>query len=414
MLRESHSGAGARSCSLEGAGFITALAGLVVPFCGVLALLTYEPAVAQRGTDLLADACVRAYRSKLVRAVCAVALVAAVAAILHELLRPMALDVQALEYASPESTRYPLPTVPIVIEYPPQDEPQRERPSLPELDAHARFWITRIQLSAVPGRGLQRVGRALDERIGPVKWTSSPSFTPRLVTATGHFPPTVYQPRYRERLQAFEACKDEVRSDERFIEEWSTSVAGLLTPAEISWTQSVFRQGGFAILRRYERKPVDFCVLENVEEVRKLQELRASREKCLLLPAWKRGTADLLEPGEWQTLAGLLGRREFAVLLRTCDALFMNNLRRSDAPDAPAWARAPVYAKCNDPNPGSEEEFSRVVLQWQCERSRCRWSSIDMAAWQRISSVPCRTTGTSACLEEAFEYLASGRRGSRQ
>jgi hypothetical protein len=416
--------------------FLLSLLGTVgVPLLGGSTVARSDPAAVARSRELFATTFTG---PRVVRGL-AIAAAAAAALLLVGLLWPVTLDERALEAAPAGASDYPVAT--IFFEGP-VSSGEAPPPSAPTLNDRLLTW--KIRFSLLRGGGFRLLGTDLERRLGPVQWAlpGVHGFPTRaVVSATGHFPDATYRPSYQRRRSAFETCKDQVRSDERFIREWSRSVAGLLTPDEISWTAAVFRREEFALVRRYERHSADWCVTEDTARV---EEALRERDRCCqrppggsyvgcpdtceqvfwkqletmkprppgqLIAAWKRDTSDLLEPGEWTRLAGSLRRDEFLGLQRTCDELWWNRLRQDRGGTTPGHITAPLYAECTELNPGSEEEFSRIVFEWECAGLRCRWRSIDVAAWQRALAVPCRTTGTAACLDEALDYLARGRIG---
>lgn len=268
----------------------------------------------------------------------------------------------------------------------------RARPSAAGvLDLLSWLAVSRIRMSAVDSGVRLRLGRLLEERLGPVQWTTqSGGGAVRVVHAAGRFPAAVYRELYQQRARAFDECNAENsgdRADEKCLREWEGAVGGALRPAEVLWTQSVFRRGAYSILRRYESQPLEWC--------------RAQGSPGEVLSVWENGTRDIVDPGEWKRLAELLRREEFAVLSGTCSVFYLNHLVRG-RPDEP-------HSECAALNPGPEEDFARVELEWWCSGLRCEWQSYDVAAWQRVLPGGCTDGRYPPCRAQLLRYLGTGR-----
>jgi hypothetical protein len=109
---------------------------------------------------------------------------------------------------------------------------------LPQPGLIDRLQIVNVKLSTVGRGALLPLGSLLEQRLGPIKWASHQTDTnTRYVTATAHFPPSVWRPRYEARALEFDSCLDALRGnrrDNRYIQDWSDWWHGRLTTGEVS------------------------------------------------------------------------------------------------------------------------------------------------------------------------------------
>gem|GEM_PF-7105249 len=334
----------------------------VIPACAALALKHVDPEAARRGEAMAAAGWSAATTVRNLRRALWISVSASVTVLLLSLFRPV----------STESLSIP------------------SRGAFYPAGLQGRLAITRIWASYLPGGQPQLLGQRIERRFGPVQWTSRNAHPGVFrIQAVGHFPPEVYRRSYQDRLRIYQDCVADTtgaRADERCIRDWSNQVAGILSPAEISWIGAVFRRGGFAFMRRYERQPMQWCAGQD------------SPGRSLLL--WERGTGDILSPVEWNQLAGLLRRENFEVLSKTCEAFWWNSMRQS-SPHV-------KQTECSQLVPGTEEEFSRVQLEWWCVRMRCAWGLYSTPPFWIASRTPCRPQGPGQdCVHEMISYLAT-------
>lgn len=342
---------------------------LAVPFLGVLALAHSDPAAFRLGWQWAAAGAAKAAAPRNLYWALGLASAAGVATLALAIIRPVRVD----DPFTMSFSQYP--------------------PALGAWDLPSRLSMLRIRWSMLEGAEDRFLERALERRLGPLQWsTRSAGSWGRVVTATGHFPPGVYRPPYEKKLEKFQRCVEDtrgVRANEKFIREWSKNVSGALAPAEIAWASSIFKRGEYAIPRRYESHPEIWC-----------GQVSGVADLIRLLPVWQRGTADLLQPGEWDRLAALFRRRHLSVLYMTCFDLWTST-HLSQTPEG--------EYECPSLDPGPEEAFSRIVIEWWCVGIRCRWNWHDPTPWQRVSDAPCRSGAEPYCWAEWYAYLRTGR-----
>jgi len=289
---------------------------VVVPGVGVAVLLRVSPDILGRAYDLLPSVHVVKWAVVVGAALCVVALTV-------QRLRPLPMDASFDEFSR---------------SLPAEDQ-------LPKPNLIGRLQILNVKLSIFSNDGLQMLGPLIEQRLGPLNWTSHTTDPDtRYVTATGGFPATVWRPLFDARALKFQKCVEALRGDKKdagYIQDWTDWWYGRLT------TEEVNRKWG-----------------SNVDVLDLLRKSKTDEEVFRILTATSRGP----------------GAELYTVLVRC----------------------AQEYPHM------SEDEFSRVVLQWRCSRLQCGWIYIDPDAWSRISPTTCRDAGSRRCAAEAFDYLATG------
>ncbi len=307
------------ACVTREAGIGLAFA-VIVPAVGAVAVWHADATVLSRARELLPS-------RRALKRVAVMATVAALAALFVQRVSPLPMDglFDEFSHSLPREDQVPAP------------------------DLVGRLQILNVRLSRLEYGGLRLLGSLLKRRLGPIAWMSHTiDADTRYVTATGHFPPPLWRPRYAALSLAFDRCLDGLRgekNDAPFIQDWAGWWHGLMTAEEVN--------------RRWG----------------------TSRPEVYLQ--------------EWSDMQR--------------GALTPEEVSRRWASRAP---RAELYnglVRCAQDNPRvSEEAFSRVVFQWRCVMLQCRWLFIDPDAWARVSPLPCRTAGQQRCAAEAFDYLATG------